>query len=91
MSGEDAGFADSQEVNKVTLRDGEEDRAESDVGALRDPETLVDYARAQDAKDNEIFAYVGEGRAAVGCVVHIHSRRGELIIGRGLARRLDCV
>ena len=74
VPGEDAGFADAQEVDEVALRDGEENWAEPDVGALGDPETFVDGVGAEDAGDDEVFAYVGEGRASVCCVMHVHSR-----------------
>ena len=40
---------------------------------LRD-EWTVDGLGVEDAGDDELFAYVGEGRAPVCCVMHVHSR-----------------
>jgi len=55
MTREDPGFTDSEEVDKVSLGGGEEERAEPDVFGLGDPEAFVGVVDVEDVGVDEVF------------------------------------
>jgi hypothetical protein len=55
VSREDTRLADAEEVDKVALGDGEEERAEPDILRLGNPQPLVAVVNVEDARDDQVL------------------------------------